>query len=81
MRVISLVLLVVIVGAAVAFALQNEGEVTITFLTYKLTTTIALLAGVAFGAGMLGGWSIIGLLRRSWARVTEPEYRRASPAR
>jgi hypothetical protein len=75
MRLISLVILVAAVAAVVVFALENEGDVTVHFLEYPLTTSKAKLVGAVYVLGMITGWAVVGLLRRSWSRVTEPVYR------
>ena len=65
-----------IVGAVVAFAVQNQQDVTLTFFNYSRTVNVPLLIGAAYVLGMVSGWSVVGLLRRSFARVVEfPETR------
>ena len=63
------------IGAAVIlFVIQNNASVSIQFLNQEL---VAPLAGVVAGAyvlGMLSGWTVLGLLRRSVHRVTEPSH-------
>jgi len=78
MRVLCLLILVVLVGAVVVFAVQNEQPVTLTFFpNYGVTTSVAVLAGAAYLLGMVSGWTVVGMLRRSFERVTEfPESRR-----
>ena len=75
MRLISLVILIAAVVAVVLFAMENTAEVTVHFWDYRYTTTLAKLAGAAYLLGMISGWTVIGVLRRSWTRVTEPVYR------
>jgi lipopolysaccharide assembly protein A len=75
MRLISLVILVAAVVAVVVFALENSEEVTVHFFGNEIPTTMAKLVGAAYALGMVSGWTVIGVLRRSWARVTAPAYR------
>jgi uncharacterized membrane protein YciS (DUF1049 family) len=75
MRLICLLILVVAVVAVVLFAMENTQEVELHFWQYTYTTTIAKLVGAAYVLGMISGWTIVGVLRRSWNRVTEPMYR------
>ena len=76
MRILCLLILVVIVGAVVAFAVQNQEDVTLTFFNYSRSVNVSLLIGAAYVLGMVSGWSVVGLLRRSFARVVEfPETR------
>jgi uncharacterized membrane protein YciS (DUF1049 family) len=81
MRVLCFLFLVVIAGAAALLAYENRQEVTLTALNYSLTTTIPVLVGLTYLAGMLSGWTVVGMLRRSVDRVLrEPlpgEYARS----
>jgi len=36
-----------------------------------VTTSVAALVGIAYGLGMLTGWSLLGLLRRSFDVATD----------
>jgi uncharacterized membrane protein YciS (DUF1049 family) len=81
MRLISLLILVAAVVAVVLFAMQNEGEVTVRFFDYTLTTSMAKLVGAVYLLGMISGWTVIGTLRRSVVRVTEPMYRDTARSR
>ena len=71
MRFICLLFLLVFAGAVAAFAYFNQGEVTVRFLDWSKTATLAQLIGAAFGVGMLSGWTIVGMLRRSLRRVAD----------
>ncbi len=65
-------LILVAIGAAVGyFVYQNHQEVTVTLYDRTWTGPLAGVAAVAYGLGMLTGWSLLGLLRRSFNRVTE----------
>jgi putative membrane protein len=75
MRLISLLILLAIVVAIVIFALDNQAEVEVHFLDYVLTTSLAKLVGAVYLLGMVSGWSLIGILRRSWGRATAPASR------
>jgi hypothetical protein len=52
-------------------AFQNQQHVTLTFLSYTAEVSVALLTGVVFALGMLSGWTIVGMLKRSVQRLTE----------
>jgi hypothetical protein len=71
MRVLYLLFLVAFAGAVGAFAYFNRQEVALRFLDWSLTASLAAVAGAAYLLGMLTGWSIVGLLRRSVERVTD----------
>ncbi len=66
-----------VAAAAVAlFEFENQQEVTLTFYNYHLTTNVAALTGVAYVLGMVSGWTVVGVMRRSFARVVEFPQRR-----
>ena len=77
MRFISLVFLLAFVGAVVAFAVQNLQELTLTFFDWSVNASVAAVVGAAYLLGMLSGWSILGVLRRSLHQATQkPEEHR-----
>jgi uncharacterized integral membrane protein len=75
MRLIYFLFLLLILAAVVVFAYQNEAAMTITFLKWQITSSIALMIAVIYLLGMVSGWTVVGFLKRSFQRVTE---RRAS---
>jgi putative membrane protein len=75
MRFLCFLFLVVFAGAVAAFAWFNTEIVSVRFFDWSVTTQLAAVAGVAYGLGMLSGWSVVGMVRRSIDRVTDP-YRR-----
>ena len=76
MRFLCLLILVVVAGAVALFAYENQQEVTLTFYNYHLTTHVAALVGAAYVLGMISGWTIVGMMRRSFVRVIEFPQRR-----
>jgi lipopolysaccharide assembly protein A len=65
-------LFLIAVGVAIAgFAMQNNHEVTIQFYDRAITAPVSAVVGVAYALGMLTGWSLVGLLRRSFQRATD----------
>jgi uncharacterized integral membrane protein len=71
MRFLCFLFLVAFAGAVGIFIYQNQHDVTVTFLNWHLTHNIALVVGASFVLGMLSGWSIVGMLRRSVSRASE----------
>src|SRR5437667_424322 len=69
-----LVLLIVLIAIGV-FALQNNEGITLRYLDQSVSTTLPLLIAAVYLLGMLSGWTVVGLLKRSLQRVTQ---RRAS---
>jgi lipopolysaccharide assembly protein A len=70
MRVLCFLFLLAFAGAVAAFAWQNQHDVTVAF-HWGFTGSLALVVGAAFLLGMLSGWSVVGLLRRSFGRASE----------
>jgi hypothetical protein len=70
MRLIYFLFLVAFAGAVGVFAYQNQHEITLTFLNWQITASVALVAGVIYALGMLSGWTVVGMIRRSFRRVT-----------
>jgi hypothetical protein len=78
MRLICLLILLAAAGAVAVFALENQRQLTLFFFDYSLTQSVPVILGVTYLLGMISGWTVIGLLRRSWNRVTEPERQYAN---
>jgi hypothetical protein len=76
MRVLCLLFLLAFAGAVGAFAYFNRDAVDVRFLDWSMTTSLANLAGAGYVLGMLSGWAVVGMLRRSIERIAEPAYRR-----
>jgi hypothetical protein len=78
MRLIYFLFLVAFAGAVGLLAYENRQDITLAVLNNRYTTSVPILLGSTFLAGMLGGWTIVGLIRRSFNRVVqgEPSYSR-----
>jgi putative membrane protein len=71
MRVFYTLILLMFLGATAIFALQNREMVTIQYLDRNVSCELSLLIGIVYLLGMLTGWTIVGLLRRSIHRVSQ----------
>jgi lipopolysaccharide assembly protein A len=71
MRFLCFLFLLIFAGIVGAFAYFNQQEVTLKFFDQSLTAPIAAVAGGAYVLGMLSGWTIVGMIRRSVHYVTE----------
>ena len=71
MRFLCFVFLLVFAGAVAAFAYFNQAEVTVRFLEWSKTASLAQIIGIAYGLGMLSGWTVVGMLRRSLRQVAD----------
>jgi uncharacterized membrane protein YciS (DUF1049 family) len=76
MRILCFLFLVAFAGAVALFAYQNQQEVSLTFWDQTITARVPLVVAAIFVLGMLSGWTIIGMLRRSVDQVLEPQDRR-----
>jgi hypothetical protein len=75
MRFVSFLFLVLFAGAVGLFAYQNrDHDVAVTVWDRTWLVNMPLMVAALFLAGMLGGWAVVGMLRRSWRRVTEPGH-------
>ncbi len=75
MKMIYGFILVVLLGAVGLFVLQNRDEVTLKYLDRTVTTNLAMLIGATYVVGMITGWTVLGFLRRSIHRVSQPPAR------
>ena len=71
MRVIYAILLLVFVAAIIIFAVQNNEPITIKFLGNSWELALALVIAAAYLLGMLSGWTVVGIVKKSLKRVTE----------
>jgi len=71
MRLVYFLFLLSVGAAVVVFAVQNNQTVTLHYLDRSVSTTLPLLIAVVYLLGMVSGWTVVGLLRRSLRRVTE----------
>jgi lipopolysaccharide assembly protein A len=71
MRVFYFLLLVVMIAALAVFAVQNRDEVTLNYLDRSLKWPMAAVLGAVYVLGMLSGWTLVGMFRRSWQGIRE----------
>ena len=67
MRTVYLAIIVVFVAALIIFLFQNTQGVSVSFLTFAVSTPLAVLVFVVYVLGAATGGSLFGLLRRSYA--------------
>ena len=73
MRFICFLILVAATGAVALFAYENQQQLTLHFWDREITAGVPLVLGATYLLGMISGWTVVGMLRRSWSRVTTPE--------
>lgn len=71
MRVIQAVVLLAFLGVVGLFAVQNTRSVTVDFWTWELTAPVAAVIVAVYFLGMLSGWTVVAVVRRSLRRVGE----------
>jgi len=71
MRTLCALLLLVFVAAIVVFATQNRDSVTVNFLDRHETFTLSAIVGAVYLLGMVSGWTVVGMLKRTFYRATE----------
>jgi len=74
MRLFYFLFLLVFAGAAAILAYENQHDVALTVFNKAVTTNIPILVGLTYLAGMLSGWTVIGMLRRSLNRVVQEPF-------
>ena len=72
----GLFLLALVVGLGY-LAYENNRETSINAWTWRLDVPLPLLVLAVYVLGMLSGWWLVGLMKRSWQRVTEADRARA----
>lgn len=72
MRFLSFAILIAFVALVLVFAFQNEYTAEVVFFGQHVTTSVRLLVGATFLVGMLSGWALFDLLRRSFADAFGP---------
>ena len=73
MRFLSGVFLIVLVAVLGLLAYENNRDTTLNAWTWNLDVPLPLLIGGVYVLGMVSGWWMVGTVKRSWQRVTEPD--------
>jgi lipopolysaccharide assembly protein A len=71
MRFIYFLFLLAFAGGAALLAYENQRDVALTFFGTDFTVGVPKLVGLTYLAGMLSGWTVVGMVRRSMSRVLE----------
>jgi uncharacterized integral membrane protein len=77
MRLFYFLVLVIVLVPVVIFALQNDDNISLRFFDRSLTQPVYLVIVAVYVLGMLSGSSLVGLIRRSFHRMTERRQSRA----
>ena len=77
MRFLSGLFLIVLLAALGLLAYENNRDATVNAWTWHLDVPLPVLVAAVYALGMLSGWWLVGTVKRSWQRVTEPDRARA----
>jgi uncharacterized integral membrane protein len=75
-RLICGFLLLLVVGAAIPFAVQNGEGVNVNYASWSGSLSLPLLVGAAYALGMATGGAVVGALRYTLHRATEEQQPR-----
>ena len=71
MRAFCFMFLVAFAVAVGVFAYQNDRPVTVNVFGHTQETSFPIMAGALYLLGMVSGWTVVGMLKRSLQRVSE----------
>lgn len=77
MRLISGLFLLTLVVVLGLLAYENNVTTVIHAWNWRFDVPLPLLVAAVYALGMVTGWWMIGLTKRSWQRMTEPDRARA----
>ena len=81
MRLLSFLFLMAFAEVVAAFCYYNQSDVTVRFADREVSASLAAVVGVAYLLGMLSGWTVIRMVRRSANNLAEGVERRYETAR
>ena len=73
MRFISGLFLLALVLGLGYLAYENNRVTEVNAWTWRMDVPLPLLVLAVYVLGMVSGWWLVGLMKRSWQRVTEPD--------
>lgn len=71
MRAFYAIVLLLFLAAIGIFAFQNMDTVTIKYLDRSSEVPLSALVGAVYALGMVSGWTVVGMVKKSLQRVTE----------
>lgn len=73
MRFLSGLFLIALVGGLGYLAYMNNRTAEVDAWTWRLDVPLPVLVAAVYALGMVSGWWLVGLTKRSWQRMTEPD--------
>jgi lipopolysaccharide assembly protein A len=77
MRFFSGLFLIMLIGAVGFLAYENNRDTVLNAWKWSWDVPLPFLVLAVYLLGMVSGWWLLGLMKRSWQRVTEPGRARA----
>jgi len=77
MRILSGLFLLALIAVLGLLAYENNRDTVLNAWNWRLDVPLPLLVAVVYVLGMVSGWWLVGLTKRSWQRMTEPDRARA----
>jgi lipopolysaccharide assembly protein A len=77
MRLLSALFLIVLLTALGVLAYQNNRETPVRVFDRQWDVPLPLMVLVTYVLGMISGWSVLHLVKRSWQRATESDRARS----
>ena len=77
MRLISGLFLIALIAVLGVLTYENSSVTRVNAWSWNWDVPLPLLVGSVYVLGMVSGWWLIGLTKRSWQRVTEPDRAQA----
>jgi Na+/proline symporter len=74
MRFLNGLFLIAFLAVVGYLAYDNRGETHLrAFTLWEGSIPLPLLIGAVYVLGMVSGWAVVGMMKRSWQRVTEAD--------
>ena len=77
MRLLSGLFLLTLIAVVGLLSYENNVSTNLTAWTYHVDVPVPVLVVAVYVLGMLSGWWLVGMMKRSWQRITEPDRVRA----
>lgn len=77
MRILSALFLITVVVVLGLLAYENSQTTALHAWKWRLDVPLPVLVAIVYVLGMITGWWLMGLTKRSWQRMTEPDRARA----
>ena len=81
MRILSFLFLALFIAAVAAIAYYNQEPATLRVAQWSFTSSLAVVVGAAYVLGMISGWALLRMIRRSASSVADSlQHRHAARA-